>query len=94
LLLIMRRRLNGLQGRRLLQAVWQGVLAAAAMGLVLWGWLAISAGQPAWLVTLGGLAIGVSVYGAVILAAGVTEGRQVVAILRRRISNSRADPLR
>jgi len=85
LLLIMRRRLNGLQGRRLLQAAWQGVLAAAAMGFVLWGWLAISAGQPAWLVTLGGLAIGAGVYGAVILAAGVPEGRWALAVLRRKV---------
>ena len=85
LLLIMRRRLDGLQGRSLLQATGQGALAAAAMSLCLWGWLAFSFGQPAWLVVLGGLAIGAVVYAAVILAAGVPEGRRVLAIVRRRL---------
>ena len=85
LLLIMRRRLDGLHGRSLLKAAWQGALAAAVMGFALWGWLSISTGQPAWLVALGGLVIGGGVYGVVILAVGVPEGRRVVAALRRRI---------
>jgi len=85
LLLIMRRRLDGLQGRSLLLAAGQGALAAALMSLSLWGWLAISAGQPAWQVALGGLAIGAVVYATVILAVGVPEGRRVVAALRRRL---------
>jgi putative peptidoglycan lipid II flippase len=85
LLLIMRRRLNGLQGRSLLQAAWQGALAAAAMGLALWGWLAISEQQPTWLVTFGGLAIGACVYGVIILTTGVPEGRRALAAVRRRL---------
>jgi putative peptidoglycan lipid II flippase len=85
LLLIMRRRLDGLQGRSLVLAAGQGMLAAALMSLSLWGWLAISADQSAWLVALGGLAIGGVVYATVILAAGVPEGRRVVAALRRKI---------
>lgn len=85
LLLIMRRRLDGLQGRSLVLAAGQGVLAAALMSFSLWGWLAISADQSAWLVALGGLAIGGVVYATVILAAGVPEGRRVVAALRRKI---------
>jgi putative peptidoglycan lipid II flippase len=85
LLLIMHRRLNGLQGRSLFRAAWQGGVAAAAMSFVLWGWLEISAGQPAWQVTLGGLTIGAGVYGAIILAAGVPEGRRALAALRRRV---------
>jgi putative peptidoglycan lipid II flippase len=85
LLLIMHRRLNGLQGRSLFRAAWQGGLAAAAMSFVLWGWLVFSAGQPAWLVAIGGLAIGAGVYAAAILATGVPEGRRVLAALRSRL---------
>jgi putative peptidoglycan lipid II flippase len=86
LLWIMRRRLAGLQGRSLLQAAGQGGLATAALGLALYGWLAVSGSQPAWLVVLGGLAIGAGVYGTVILATGVPEGRRVLAALRRKVA--------
>jgi len=85
LLLIMRRRLDGLRGRSLLLAAGQGALAAAVMSLSLWGWLAISATQPVWLAVLGGLAIGAGVYAIVILALGVPEGRRALVALRRRI---------
>jgi putative peptidoglycan lipid II flippase len=85
LLLIMRRRLDGMQGRSLLKATGQGVLATAAMGLALYGWLAIGASQPVWLVALGGLVIGAGVYGTVILATGVPESRRILAALRRKV---------
>lgn len=86
LLLIMRRRLDGLQERNLLLAVGQGALAAAAMALVLWGWLGVTEGQPSWIVALGGVALGGAIYAVVSLAAGVPEARRGLAAVLARIS--------
>jgi putative peptidoglycan lipid II flippase len=67
LLVIMRRRLNGLQGALIMNALWKGTAACAAMAAVLLLWLSWSVALPAWVVTLIGLALGVSTYGGLLI---------------------------
>jgi len=86
LLVLMRRKLAGLQGKRIAQAVGQASLAAAGMagGLLLWlGW---SAGRSAGLVALGGVALGGLIYGLLVTALGVDEVWQAWALVRRMVS--------
>jgi putative peptidoglycan lipid II flippase len=85
LLVLMRRRLNGLHGRRILTGTAQAILATLAMGVVVWSWLGITSGQPSWLVGLGGLLIGSLVYTLVILLLRVPEMLSLVSLLRRRL---------
>jgi putative peptidoglycan lipid II flippase len=84
LLIIMRRRLSGLNGRSVLQAAGQAALGTLALALVLWGWLTWTDGQPAWQVAIGGVLLGGLVYGGVVWVIRVREARLLVDGLLRR----------
>ena len=86
LLFLMRRRLNGLEGRRIMGALIPACIAAAVMSLVLWGWLSISSDLSSLLVVAGGLIIGAGVYAAVLLLLDVSEARTVLKAGLRRVT--------
>lgn len=88
LLYFMRRRLQGLDGRRLLSGLGQALLGAAVMGLVLWGWLALTSGRSAWLVALGGIGLGALVYALVLAALRVPEVSLLLDGVKRRLSRA------
>ncbi len=73
LLVLMRRRLDGLHGGKILRAAGAGAAAALAMGGALWLWMLWSAGRPDWLVVAGGIALGGLVYGILLAALRVEE---------------------
>jgi len=75
LLVLMRRRLKGLDGLAIIQGVVQSVLAAIGMGAVLWAWLAYTPGLPNSIVALGGVVLGGGVYGLLLVLMGVRELR-------------------
>lgn len=84
LLVLMRRRLGGLEGRRIAQSVWQATLAVLAMSLALLGWLRWAAAlSPAWL-TLGGVLLGAAVYLAVAALLRVEELHMLLRRVLRR----------
>lgn len=78
LLFLMRRRLAGLEGGRLLQGAWQAGLAALGMGAAIVAWLSVTGEQASWLVALGGVVLGGAVYGLLVLALGMSEARWAV----------------
>jgi putative peptidoglycan lipid II flippase len=84
LLSMIRRRLGGLDLRRLRRGLVASVVAATTMGVVLLVWLTISDGSPMWLIGGAGVAIGATVYWLAALALGAPEARQLPGILRRR----------
>jgi len=86
LLFIMRRRLQGLDGRKILVATGQATLATLAMSLGVWAWLSQTSSQPVWLVALGGAALGAGIYGALGMALGIREARGLMGMLSRRVS--------
>jgi putative peptidoglycan lipid II flippase len=71
LLLLMRRRLNGLQGAGVGRSLLQAASAALIMSLSLLVWLRVQA--PDWLLGLGGAAIGITVYFAALWGLRVPE---------------------
>jgi len=79
LLAVMRRRLSGLGGGRVLKAVFQAALAALVMAGGLSFWLGWAAGRSAVLTTLGGAALGALVYG-LILGMLTLSGRALKRI--------------
>lgn len=62
LLLIMRRKLKGLEGGRVLSGLWQALTSGVVMGVVLWVWARLTTSASVWLIGLGGLVIGVLTY--------------------------------
>lgn len=63
LLILMRKRLDGLETGHIWQAVRQAGLSALAMGAGLWWWISRSSGSSAVVITLGGIVLGVAIYG-------------------------------
>jgi putative peptidoglycan lipid II flippase len=85
LIILMRRRLNGLEGKRILKGTAQALLAALVMGVTVWGWLGVTSGQPAWLVAIGGVILGSLVYGLIILLLRVPEMLMILGIVKRKL---------
>jgi putative peptidoglycan lipid II flippase len=84
LLVILRQRLEGLEGRDLTASLSRIIVAAAIMGAVLWGLLAILSGTNPWLLGAFGTALGVAVYGGISLLLGASEPRAVWSMIRAR----------
>ncbi|MEI8131641.1 MAG: murein biosynthesis integral membrane protein MurJ [Leptolinea sp.] len=90
LLILMRRRLHGLHGHAILDAVWKGALASAAMAFALYLWLMYSIYQPVWLITLAGLVIGALGYGLVLFILQTKEIKVLWQIINNRIFHQSA----
>ncbi|HEX7556215.1 MAG TPA: lipid II flippase MurJ, partial [Leptolinea sp.] len=84
LLFLMRRRLHGLKGFSILDALWKGGAACLTMGMALYFWIVYSASRPVWIITLIGIVIGVGVYGSVLLLVRVNEIGILWRAIRRR----------
>jgi len=78
LLLLMRRRLNGIQGRRVLGGFGKALIGVLGMSLVLWLWMFIAGSRPSWQVAAGGILVGSVVYGVILTLLGVQEIRQLL----------------
>ena len=81
LILLMRKRLNGLGGGYIWKGVAVSILGVALMTGTVLGWEALMAGRSAVVVLFGGLALGVSVYGGLMWALKVPELMGVVRAL-------------
>lgn len=75
LLVLMRRRLAGLEGRSIGLAVLKSGLASLGMGAVVYGWLVLSSGWGSVFEALGGAVTGGAVYLLLLLLLGVNELR-------------------
>jgi putative peptidoglycan lipid II flippase len=89
LLVFMRRRLHGLEGRRILQGSLQALAASLVMGLGLAAWLRFSGALPVWLVVGGGLVVGGLLFGLVVLALKNAEALALLRLLKRRLGFAR-----
>jgi putative peptidoglycan lipid II flippase len=81
LLWLMRRKLNGLDLRRIGRGLLATILATAVMTLVVLGWMWMLAGSAYWILGLGGVALGGLVYWLMALLLGAPEARQLPRIL-------------
>jgi putative peptidoglycan lipid II flippase len=73
LLILMRRRLEGLHSRLVLDAAWKASSAALGMGAALMLWRIFQADLSDWMILIGGLVIGILVYAGIIWLLRVDE---------------------
>ena len=85
LLYLMRRRLNGLEGRDILLGGIQAVAGTTVMALGLWFWLLQTTNLPDWQGVIGGVAIGAGLYTLMMLVLRVKETRLVIDAIQRRV---------
>ena len=83
LLVLMRRQLNGLDGKELFEGLAQAAAATMLMSLALWGWLNWSVDRSAWFVTTGGIMIGGIAFALAVLGMKVKEAYHLLAVLQR-----------
>ncbi len=77
LIVLLRRRLRGLEGRRLWSAAGQSLLAAGVMGAALWAGLSSASAWPSWALILTGVLLGGLIYAAGLRLLRVPEVLQV-----------------
>ena len=88
LFIFMRRRLNGIEGKAILDGAYRVGLAGLGMAVGLWVWIQLSAGMNRWLVALGGVALGGVVYLAGVAILKVPEIKMLMGAVTRRLSRS------
>jgi putative peptidoglycan lipid II flippase len=82
LLVLMRKRLDGIGGERLLKGFQSAALGVACMSLTLWVWMVVMGGSAAWLVAAGGVIAGGIVYSVVLVLLRVPEMKQLIKLLK------------
>jgi putative peptidoglycan lipid II flippase len=85
LLGLIRRRLDGLHGRRLRPGLIASTASAGALSLALAGWLLLTQGWPPLAVAAGGLIVGLGVYLGVAVVLGAPEPSALWTAASRRL---------
>jgi len=85
LIVLMRRRLGGLEGRNILRGMLKGIVAGTIMGLSLWVWLGYFGSRSAWLVGGLGIAVGGVIYGIMMIMLRVSEVGDLLLFIRRKL---------
>jgi len=85
LLIVMRKRLGGLDGKHIFIGTGQSLIAGIAMSLGIWGWLSASSGWSVWIISLGGITIGGMIYGIFAILLRIPEARVLLATINYRI---------
>lgn len=88
LLILMRRRLKGIEGKKLLGGLGSASLATAAMSMALWGWMHFAPSRPLALAVLGGVCWGATIYVLCLTLLGVSELRTLFACIRRKLGGN------
>ena len=86
LLVLMRKRLGGLEGALLWRVLWQAGLPAVVMAGALGLWLGFGSGFATWQVVVGGVFFGGAIYGGLVALLRVPEVETVWNVIRRRIN--------
>ena len=86
LVLILRKRLKGLEGKSLFNAIWKSLLASAVMGGVIMLWLKLMAGGSKYVVLLGAGVLGLLAYGVMVAVLRVSEWQSALARVKGKLA--------
>ena len=85
LVLILRKRLEGLEGKSLFSAIWKSLLASAVMGGVIALWLHFMGAWSKYIVLLGASVLGLLAYVVMMAVLRVPELQSVLARIRTKL---------
>jgi putative peptidoglycan lipid II flippase len=85
LFVVMRQRLNGIEGNHIARGFAACALAALGMGAGLWLWIQATGGSAPWIAALGGVALGGILYGAGVLLLHVPETQILIQAIGKRV---------
>jgi putative peptidoglycan lipid II flippase len=85
LLVLIRRKLGGLEGGRILKAFWQGAIGVIVMTISIVGFSMLSGGWSLLIQAIAGVAIGAAVYAGSLLVTQTAEIHYLIAGIRRRV---------
>ncbi len=88
LFIVMRKRLNGIEGKSLAQGFATSAVAVIAMSLALFGWIRFTSNAGTWVAALGGAALGTVVYALAMWALRVPELSSVWQGIKRRLARN------
>jgi putative peptidoglycan lipid II flippase len=86
LFLVMRARLNGIEGKYIARGFAACALASLGMGVSLWLWTQAAGDLTRWVVALGGVALGGITYGIGVLLLRVPEIQTLMSGIMRRVA--------
>lgn len=86
LLWIMKKRLGGLEGKRIWSGVLKAGLSGGLMAIALWGWFSLTENSSLWILGAGGILIGLVVYIAALWILRTSELKQVYQVVRSRFN--------
>jgi len=84
LLWFMRKRLGGLEGKRIWSGVLKAGLSGGLMAIAIWGWFSLTRNSSIWILGAGGILIGLAVYTAVLWMLKTSELKQIYQVVRSR----------
>ena len=85
LMILMRKRLGGINGVSITRGFRQATLAALGMGIALVWWMQAQIASATWVIVLGGLVIGGTVYFLGVWILKVPEIRQIATIIHKQL---------
>jgi putative peptidoglycan lipid II flippase len=85
LFIFMRRRLNGIEGKSIIDGAWRVGLAGLGMAIGLVLWIQATDGMTWWLIALGGVAVGGIIYLAGVVILKVPEIKLLTSAVSRRL---------
>jgi hypothetical protein len=71
-----------------LNGLWKTLIAGGVMTAAIWGWVLVTSKAGSWLITLGGIAIGASVYALVLILLKIPEIRMAIGFLKRKLTRA------
>jgi len=91
LLVLLRRRLVRMEGKRIWQIIWQACLAGGLMAAAILIWLALSIGFAVWIQAVAGIGLGAGIYALVLWFLRVPELFSLLRGLKRRFLPATSD---
>jgi putative peptidoglycan lipid II flippase len=85
LFIFMRKRLNGIEGKSIIDGAWRVGLAGLGMAIGLWLWIQATGSLNRWLVALGGVAMGGILYLIGVVILKVPEIKMLTSAVSRRL---------
>ena len=85
LFVLMRRQLNGIDGRFIADGAWRFGVSGLGMAIALLFWIQFTAGMNRWLVGVGGVSLGVAAYFAGVVILKIPEIKTITSAVSRRL---------